>query len=208
MFCSSKPKKDRLHVGCGPVVLDGWINIDNQPYPGIDKVLDVRDGLPYKDLRFIFAEHFLEHLSYDDGTSFLRNCRAALGDDGVLRLSTPSLDWVWMTQYHLGQWQSDAEAVRDAFWMNKAFRGWGHQFLYNYPALTEVLHDAGFANVERQEYGVSRHPELHDLERHEKYLDVPELPHIIIVEAFGRRSGGAEVLREWEADYRTAVSSK
>ena len=208
MFRSAKPKKDRLHVGCGPVILDGWINIDNQPYPGIDKVHDVTDGLPYKDLRFIFAEHFLEHLSYDDGGKFLRACRAALGEEGVLRLSTPSLDWVWMTQYHLGQWTKDAEAVRDAFWINKAFRGWGHQFLYNVPTLTEALHDAGFANVERQEYGVSRHSELHALERHEKYLDSPELPHIIIVEAFGRRAEPADVLREWEADYRTAVGSK
>ena len=129
--------KTKLHVGSGPVLLEGWINVDNQPYRGIDQVLDVREGIPYSDLEYIFAEHFIEHLAYDDAMKFLRDCRRALVDGGVLRLTTPNLDWVWMTQYHLGQWTQASEAVRDCFWMNKAFRGWGHQFLYNAQTLTE-----------------------------------------------------------------------
>src|SRR5205085_1819161 len=148
--------KRRLHVGCGPQLLEGWINIDNQPYKGVDAVVDIRNGVPYENLELIFAEHFIEHLSYDAAQKFLRDCRRALGPDGVLRLTTPNLDWVWLTQYHPGQWQHPSEAVRDCFWMNKAFRGWGHQFLYNEQTLTECLHEAGFAAVEPVRYGESR----------------------------------------------------
>ena len=196
----------RLHVGCGPVRLQGWINVDNQPYPGIDYVLDITDGLPFESLDSIFAEHFIEHLSFDQGAAFLRESRRVLNPNGVLRLSTPSLDWVWMTQYHLGQWGQSSEAVRDCFWLNKAFRGWGHQFLYNLPTLVECLYDAGFAAVESCQYGESRHEALRELEHHEKYPDTPELPHILIIEASGLRNDESDVLEGPREEFRTAVS--
>jgi predicted SAM-dependent methyltransferase len=198
--------KTKLHVGSGPVLLQGWINIDNQPYPGIDHVLDVTKGLPFEGLEYIFAEHFIEHLAYDDAMKFLRECRRALRDDGVLRLTTPNLDWVWLTQYHLGQWSDASEAVRDCFWINKAFRGWGHQFLYNDQTLRECLHDAGFAEMERCAYGESRHDALRGVEHHEKYHDVPELPHLIVMEATGLRPGGSKMLEGPREEYRNAIS--
>jgi predicted SAM-dependent methyltransferase len=198
--------KTKLHVGSGPVLLEGWINVDNQPYRGIDQVLDIRQGIPYSDLEFIFAEHFIEHLAYDDAMKFLRDCRRALVDDGVLRLTTPNLDWVWMTQYHLGQWTQPGEAVRDCFWMNKAFRGWGHQFLYNAQTLTECLRDAGFATVERCNYGESRHDALRGVEHHEKYLDSPELPHLIVAEASGRQKRKSDILEGPRDEFRAAIS--
>jgi predicted SAM-dependent methyltransferase len=198
--------KNKLHVGSGPVLLEGWINVDNQPYRGIDQVLDIREGIPYSGLEYIFAEHFIEHLAYDDAMKFLRDCRKALVDEGVLRLTTPNLDWVWMTQYHLGQWAQASEAVRDCFWMNKAFRGWGHQFLYNAQTLAECLHDAGFATVERCLYGESRHEALRGVEHHEKYLDSPELPHLIVVEASGRRKGKSDILQGPRDEFCQAIS--
>lgn len=197
--------KRKLHVGCGPQLLRGWINVDNQPYDGIDAVLDVRDGIPYENLDFIFAEHFIEHLAFDDAQRFLRDCRRALAPSGVLRLSTPNLDWVWITQYHLGQWQHASEAVRDCFWMNKAFRGWGHQFLYNAQTLTECLRNAGFATVEPTQYGQSRHEELRNIERHEQYPD-GNISHIVIVEATGVGKAKSEMLEGPLKDFKDAVS--
>ena len=65
----------RLHVGSGTEAIAGWINIDNHALPGVDRVLDVRRGLPFRDVVSIYAEHFLEHLSLDDGLAFLVECR-------------------------------------------------------------------------------------------------------------------------------------
>ncbi len=194
-----------LHVGCGTAILPGWVNIDMDSLPGVDLVLDVRQGLPFDSAEFIFAEHFIEHLDFQSGLQFVRDCRRILTDSGVLRLSTPNLDWVWLHQYHPGAWQDESEAVRDCFWMNKGFRGWGHQFLYNRQTLAEVLKEAGFATVETVAYGESRHPELQNLERHEKYIDSPDTPHIIILEASGYSSAASPLLTGPRAEYEEAV---
>lgn len=176
----------KLHIGSGPLHLDGWINIDNADYPGVDRVLDVTAGLPFDDVSFIFAEHFLEHLHYADAERFLGECRRVLRDDGVLRLSTPNLDWVWTSHYrrHL----LPEQEVLACFMLNRAFRGWGHQFLYNEGTLAGVLRAAGFETVVRREYGVSDYAELRGLERHEQNPDFDGLSHILIVEASGRRT--------------------
>jgi predicted SAM-dependent methyltransferase len=191
---------ERLHIGCGPQVLAGWTNVDLEPHPGVDLVHDVRDGLPFRGVRYLFAEHFLEHLTWDEGFRFLKECRASLADDGVLRLSTPNLDWVVHTHH-----AAEPNPLQSAFAMNKAFRGWGHQFLYNAAALIATLRAAGFASVTFHRYGESDDPELANLERHERSPDVPEMQHVLIVEARGRAVAALGELTPYVDDYDRAI---
>ncbi|HEY3056527.1 MAG TPA: methyltransferase domain-containing protein [Thermoanaerobaculia bacterium] len=202
------PPGSRLHVGCGSMRLEGWANIDRFPSPAADFIYDVRYGMPARELSYIYAEHFLEHLSYSDSMKFLRDCRTALGTNGVLRLSTPNLDWVYRTQYHPNEWNSDHDAVRDCFWMNKAFRAWGHQFLYNMPTLRSALREAGFATIEQCAFRESKHDALRDLEQHETWQDLPDLPHVLIVEAHGSSTSGEPMLEELASDYLLASSAR
>jgi predicted SAM-dependent methyltransferase len=183
-----------LHLGCGPNVMPGWVNVDNAPYPGVDRVLDVTGGLPFDDVRFIFAEHFIEHIAYPAALDLLRECRRVLRDDGVLRLSTPNLDWVWATHYR--SVMTEEESAQACFALNRAFRGWGHQFLYNGTTLRATLMEVGFSTVVRCAYGESAHAALQGLERHEKSPDFGELSHILIVEASGRGAVMPEYARE------------
>jgi predicted SAM-dependent methyltransferase len=192
---------ERLHIGSGPLVREGWTNIDIEYHPGVAHVLDVRDGLPFRGARYVYAEHFIEHLTYDEGLRFLKECRAVLRDDGVLRLSTPNLDWVHATQYASG------DAVKDCFAMNKAFRAWGHQFLYNLATLTATLNAAGFDTVRAHRYGESDDANLRGLERHEVSLDSAQLPHVIVVEASGRRESSDAKIAEGVEDYDWALWS-
>ncbi|MCU1229183.1 MAG: hypothetical protein JWO97_2067 [Acidobacteria bacterium] len=189
----------KLHLGCGPLALPGWVNLDNLPYPGVDQVVDVTAGLPFEDVSFVFAEHFIEHIAYPDAANLMRECRRILNDDGVLRLSTPNLDWVWMTHYRLPM--NDEEAVQACFAMNRAFRGWGHQFLYNDRTLRATLLDAGFANVTRVEYGASEYDELRGLERHEKSPDYGSLSHILVIEASGRGTAKPDHFDQPRSDF-------
>lgn len=175
---------ERLHIGSGPEILESWVNLDIVRYPGVDVVLDVRSGLPFRDVRFVFAEHFIEHFTLHEAMYLLRECRRVMTEDGVLRLTTPNLDWVWASHYALGE-APDA-AVRSCFALNRAFHAWGHRFLYNLETLTALLHDSGFAHVERVEYGQSRHPELRGIERHERSEEFEGLSDILVVEAWGR----------------------
>ncbi|HSP14133.1 MAG TPA: hypothetical protein VLV78_05215 [Thermoanaerobaculia bacterium] len=206
--CRRLPAGGRLHAGCGTLHLVGWINVDKFASPATDYVVDIRYGLPFRGLDFIFAEHFIEHLSYREIEKFLRDCRAAMSERGVLRLSTPNLDWVYRTQYHLGEWSGEPDEVRDCFRLNKSFRGWGHQFLFNRAMLHAMLRQAGFAEVRDRAYGESDHFELRGLERHERNEDLPGAPHILIVEASGIRSGPEPQLIDAAGDFLSAVDAR
>jgi len=192
----------RLHIGAGQESLPGWINIDNQGHPGVDQVLDVRRGLPFSGVASIYAEHFLEHLTLDEGLAFLKECRRVLAPDGVLRLSTPNLDWVMLTHYR-GPTAAEADAQVDCLRLNRAFHAWGHQFLYNRAMLGAAVRSAGFASTALRPYGESERPELAGLERHQTWVDTPELPHVLIIEAWGRGRGEGldeKELRQFRAD--------
>ena len=196
----------KIHLGSGRHHIPGWTNVDNQPYPGVDRVLDVARAFPFEDVSFIFAEHFIEHLDYRDALKLLRECRRAMRDGGVLRLSTPNLDWVWVSHYC--RVLSDEDQIRGCFALNRAFRGWGHQFLYNFGTLAATLCDAGFADVVRCEYGESKHPKLHGLEAHERNPDFDGLSHILIVEATGRGGEKSPDLDAPRSEYLRDVDVK
>jgi predicted SAM-dependent methyltransferase len=197
----------RLNLGCGPNALEGWTNIDSVAHPGVDHVADLREGLPFDEVAFIYAEHFIEHLRYDDALSLMRECRRVLRDDGVLRLSTPNLDWVVASHYRRA-FEKEEHELLGCFWMNLAFHGWGHQFLWNFATLKATLLDAGFADVIRVQYGESTHPELRAIEQHEKSDDFEELSHILIVEASGRGGRAPEAIEDGRTAYRREINAR
>jgi predicted SAM-dependent methyltransferase len=197
----------RLHLGSGQAPLPGWINIDLQRLPGVDRVLDVRRGLPFENVAAIYGEHFLEHLELQEGLACLVECRRVLAPDGILRISTPNLDWVLASHYRYGGWGSEDEAVSDCFSMNRAFHGWGHRFLYNRQALAAAFRAAGFSTITMHRYGESDVPELAGLERHEKWDDTAELPHVLVAQASGSRQR-LPMPRQLLVEYKQALESK
>jgi len=55
----------RLHLGCGKVHFDGWINLDHEKHLfSVDVRWDLSRGLPFPDqsCEFIYCEHLLEQL--------------------------------------------------------------------------------------------------------------------------------------------------
>jgi predicted SAM-dependent methyltransferase len=175
----------RLHIGSGATAIAGWINIDNQTYPGVDQVLDVRTGLPFENVQAIFAEHFIEHLTLAEAAKFLGECRRVLSSDGILRLTTPNLDWVWISHYRPPATLSEEHALLGCLEMNRAFHGWGHQFLYNFTTLRDLLRQCGFAEIRRCSYRESRIEDLRDLEQHELSPPFEGIESLLIVEASG-----------------------
>lgn len=174
----------RLHVGCGPERLPGWVNIDRQELPGVDLVADVTHGLPFSGASVVYAEHFLEHLPLDRALAFLHEAHRVLAPGGWIRLSTPNLDWVVAAHYapyHLAEAAGDA-ALR----LNRGFHGWSHRFLWNRALLGEALEACGFDSLRWCRRGESEQAMLRGLERHETYGDNAEFPHVLIVE--GRKA--------------------
>ena len=73
---------------------------------------------------------------------------------------------------------------------NRAFHGWGHQFLYTQEMLGYLLSELGFEEVSFHSYGESNDPELSNLERHGKPRVDESNPNVIIAEA---RRGDSEI---------------
>ena len=116
---------------------------------------------------------------------------------GHLRLATPDLAKVcrllgaapgsaeadytsWQVRTHV-PW---AAGELPAFAINQQFRGWGHQFIYDFECLKGLLESQGFTAVRRVGYGDSGYRALSNLERHGQGV---ELAHVefetLVVEA-------------------------
>lgn len=167
---------DRLHLGCGPNVLPGWGNLDVAGGPGSIRH-DLRQPLPKSDssVRYIYTEHFIEHIEREDGARLMRECRRVLTEDGVLRVSTPDLRFI-VHEYESGQldeWADmDWRPTSSCRLLNESMRLWGHVFLYDEAELRQMLGEAGFRSVHRVAYRESAHAPLAGLETRPFHKDL------------------------------------
>ena len=163
----------RVNLGCGLSRMDGWVNVDNNRAADADLLVDLRAGFPAPagSVRLAFSEHVVEHLEVDDARRWFSDLRRAMVAGGVLRIATPDL--ARLVDAYVDDWR-DQEWVRQpgfshvttgAAMLNLALRGWGHSFVYDAEALTELLSSCGFRDIVRCELGRSEHHELCDLER-------------------------------------------
>ena len=153
----------KINVGCSLVMFHrGWVNIDvNDLAPWAQayryKYLkhDVKTGLPYGTgvVDLIYASHFLEHLTYAEGRTFLRDCRRVIRPDGAMRIVVPDTKILTKafrnTAAGGGLYAFDeinvecAEARTPAeklYWMSCP----NHHAFYDAETLTLMLEEAGF----------------------------------------------------------------
>lgn len=181
-------------MGCGPhALMEDWWNIDIRKFPGIDEAIDATEPWPYQDLSYIFAEHFLEHLALDKGIAFLIHAGNSLRPGGILRLSTPNLEWVVHTHFRTGPIEQ-SQRLMNTLRTNRAFHGWGHKFLYSADMLAHILDAIGYDFIVPCTYGRSAHPQLDNLEKHGKFTVAGGFPSVVIFEATRGQSAPAPSL--------------
>lgn len=169
----------KLNIGCGQHRLDGWVNIDTASFPSVDMIHDARTRFPYLDnsIDFVFSEHFIEHISLENGIIFFTEMYRLLKPGGVIRTAAPDLD-VTIDQFVHDSWRDDfkknnIQSETKCEMLNLTLRGWGHQYIYNYDDLKLRLEKVGFKNIQRKELYKSDYPELSNLEiRWESFLIV------------------------------------
>ncbi len=173
----------RVQVGCGPHnIFDDWWNVDIRAFKGIDQVMDVSVDWPWvRCLDYVYGEHFLEHLTLPQALGFLVSAGNALQVGGRIRLSTPALEWVLKTHFTFSDDYNDVMGETCA--VNRAFHGWGHQFLYSKVMLETMLVTLGYQSVQFFDYGHSNDPVLCNLERHGKWRIQAGYPSVWVVEA-------------------------
>jgi predicted SAM-dependent methyltransferase len=157
----------KLHLGCGEKHFTGWINADI--ISSADVVHDLTKPLPFKDnsVEYIFNEHFIEHLTYSQGKNFLEECYRVLIPNGILRISTPNLDWLikCYIENRLNEWQDMGwHPETECQLMNEGLRLWGHQYVYNETDLKKLIKSVGFKQVITERWGHSMFDILMNLE--------------------------------------------
>ena len=150
----------KLNIGCATVMHHhGWRNLDildlagwAQPQGYLYTQCDVRGGIPAATggVDLIHASHFLEHLSYDEGLRFLKECRRVLKPGGTLRLAVPdaqllqgkkAIDADWLVQFgEINAGVARAATAQQRLW---ALLHEGHQASYDWETLQVQLRQAG-----------------------------------------------------------------
>lgn len=165
----------KLHLGCGPVALPGWVNIDLDS-PSADLTHDLTQGLPYPDgsVSHIFAEHVIEHLERVEAAALLLECRRVLAPSGTIRMSTPDLAWLSVVYVSglVSEWGELWQPESPCALLNEGMRAWGHKFLYDRPELHQLFRQAGFNSVVDCEWHRSTDSQLRGLESRPYHHDL------------------------------------
>ncbi|WP_422001454.1 class I SAM-dependent methyltransferase [Reyranella sp.] len=163
----SRTAAPKLHVGCGRHILPGWLNADTYIQDPALPVywFDASRSFPFADetFEYVFSEHMIEHISHAAGLRMLRECRRVLKPGGVLRVSTPDLDFLLdlrrpdksPLQEAYIRWAAETntpgipDPTNVTFLINNFVRDWGHTFIYDEKTLVQSLRLAGFSDLRK-----------------------------------------------------------
>jgi predicted SAM-dependent methyltransferase len=165
----------RLNIGSSGEHVDGWINLDLLRDPeGLCLRMDATEPWPFESgsAEAINSEHMIEHLERADAPVFFAEAFRVLRPGGVIRTSTPDLRGI--SEAYLAADPAVLEAHRahgytarnHADLLNNYVHMHGHLHIYDYETLALLLTEAGFDQVERVEFGESRHPALRGVDTH------------------------------------------
>lgn len=84
-------KCDKLHIGCGHEHKKNFINIDKAKEVSPDKVVDIENGLPFKDntFNYIYSAHCLEHIRPHKWNFVLNEIARIAKHNCILELKLP-----------------------------------------------------------------------------------------------------------------------
>ncbi len=197
---------DRLHIGCGGNIFNGWINTDIVKDSSGSFFMDATGSFPIPDnsLRYVYSEHVFEHLDPAGQVKYLRESFRTLAPGGKIRVATPNLERIlslfkdsdepfikgyidWNFKVFIGEkWpMSDKVSSRVEYVFNNYMRDWGHQMIHSRESLSELIILSGFRDLTDHGVGESQEPDLQSLERHDEMIGVENNRfETMIIEAF------------------------
>jgi hypothetical protein len=119
------------------------------------------------------CSHALEHLTYQEGLTFLRECRRVIKKDGAVRLIVPNARWL-NNMYSSGLGElSEFDEINDGCAQSPtaAAKLWsllhaGHQAAYDAETLIGMLKEAGFEGRQAEfRKAAFDHPGCHQILR-------------------------------------------
>lgn len=150
----------KLHVGCGDVILPGWINMDLENLPGIDLKDDIRELKKIKDetCDIIYASHVLEHVGRNEFENVIKTWNKKLKVGGILRIAVPDFEKVI-------EWYKKTGSILDVTGLvsgGQKTKYDYHQMIFDKKFLSQVLKKCGFNNVHEWDWRKTEHSEYDD----------------------------------------------
>ena len=162
----------RLHLGCGPKVLDGWVNVDIRLSRRIltAKLPRALARFPSGSARFIYASHVVEHIEYPrEAVLFAKECHRILVDGGALRIVVPGIEkiirayvaddadfFAIQASMHPPECTTKLEHL-----MYALQQGGAHKYGYDFETMSKLLGPVGFRKIVQSDYNASAFDELH-----------------------------------------------
>lgn len=169
----------KLHLGCGMFPKEGWLNTDINVKDEDNIVrLDVRSSfdIPDNSFDYIYSEHLIEHVDYFGAINMLKESYRVLKPGGVLRISTPKLEFLIDLYLHpdntLNKEYIEYDSKRSHLPNNPMYiisnfhTNWGHKIIYDIPTLRNLLEECGFRNIKQCNVDESTHEYLKNAEMH------------------------------------------
>jgi predicted SAM-dependent methyltransferase len=192
-------EESKLHLGCGDLILAGWLNSDAFPRRLGVVYCNATKQFPFPDNSFayVFTEHMIEHLPQRGGENLVRESFRVLRPGGRVRIATPDLNKIIAlkrsglsdTEREYLAWQTaqipSAIEGSACFTINTFVRAWGHAFIYDFDTLKQILERNGYTDVQEFAPGESDVPALRSVEHHAEIFPNPafNLVETMVVEA-------------------------
>lgn len=135
----------KLNIGCGTHILQGWVNLDISPLPGVDVVHNIEVlPLPFSDGQFdeILCQDVLEHIDY---IPVLRDLHRVLRAGGTLTIRVPHFtskhNFIDPTHKKMFSINTFDFFVRDTF--QQAGRGYYFDFSFSRCAKAQITFERG-----------------------------------------------------------------
>lgn len=194
----------RLHLGCGTIRSEGWIDVD---LTGGDLRLNLCWALPFPDasVSYVYSANTFEHLDYHTSAQrLLHEIHRVLIPGGTARLVMPDIG-AFAGEYAAGneRFFDDYDQRRPAFAGMAGYRshlakvmraagsaarptGWfEHKMGYDFATLADLLGAAGFDNIEHSSFQSSRDTVLREMDAlvGETELEHDRLEYSLFVDA-------------------------
>lgn len=150
----------KLHIGCGNVIISGYMNIDINPI----NFLVIKDDARYlnkfkkKKITEIYACHILEHFPHKEIKEVLKGWYNLLQSNGVLLVSVPDFE-VISNQY---QQTKNIKELNEIIYGAQTYKENFHYHCWDFNSLKKDLTKAGFAEISKYDWRESISKDFHD----------------------------------------------
>lgn len=85
------PASLKIDLGCGPNKKEGFVGLDQYPFPGVDHVWDLASGLPFDagSVEEVYSSHFVEHLNARERISLFNDLYRVMKPGAKMEMIVP-----------------------------------------------------------------------------------------------------------------------